>query len=71
MLLSSLAKVFPKQNRLYYLLIGFLIGFNLSVPRIDRLSKTAWLVIYGIAVVLLGLFLYFIRPKERSDFPSG
>lgn len=68
---SYIQRIFPSQKRFYFFLSGFLIGFILIMPHTNRLSKSAWLVIYGILAVLLGLCLYFTRPKEQPSSPNG
>jgi len=69
--LAYIQHLFPGEHRLYSLFYGFSIGLVIIMPRPNWLSKSASLVGYGALIVILGLCLYFARPKERLTGLNG
>jgi len=69
--LAYIQHLFPGEHRLYSLFYGFSFGFVIIMPRPNWLSKSACLVGYGVLIVILGLCLYFARPKERLTGLDG
>ncbi len=68
---AFIQRLFPGKHSLYNFFVGFSLGLALINPYPTGVSKSTWLVVYGILMLILGLCIYYFRPKEGFVFPDG